>query len=98
MTFDACSDRRRKDPVDYPADAAEFSGAESNRLTSFFEGLLEGYSESLATWWKEPFLLAVESNLILDGFDGEAILTRQFDSPEEFKVPGILAATAVVLD
>ena len=42
-------------------------------------------SKSLTTWWKERFLLAVESNLILYGFDGEAFFTRQFDSPEEFK-------------
>jgi hypothetical protein len=29
-------------------------------------------------------LLAVESNLILYGFDGDRFFTRQFQSPEDF--------------
>jgi hypothetical protein len=30
-------------------------------------------------------VLAVESNLILFGFDGEQFFTRHFDSPEQFE-------------
>ena len=51
----------------------------------YFVGFLEGYFESLKIWWKERFLLAVESNLILYGFDGKKFFTRRFDSPEEFE-------------
>ena len=40
--------------------------------------------EPLKTWWKDRFLLAVESNLILYGYDGEQFFTRRFDSREEF--------------
>lgn len=79
------SDKRLKEPVYYPPDAAEFSRAEINRFTSFFVGFLKGYFESLTTWWGDRFLLAVESNLILYGFDGEEFFTQRFDSPEEFK-------------
>ncbi len=37
-------------------------------------------------------MLAVESNLILYGYDGEQFFTRRFDSPEEFdRIRGTLA-------
>jgi hypothetical protein len=69
----------------YPPDAAEFSREEINRFTAYFVGFLEGCFESLSTWWKDRFLLIVESNLILYGYDGEAFFTRRFDSAEEFE-------------
>jgi hypothetical protein len=52
---------------------------------AFFVGFLEGFSKSLTTFWKDLFLLAVESNLILYGFDGEEFFTRGFESSEEFE-------------
>ena len=78
-------DKRLKNPVYYPPDAAEFSRAKIDAFTTFFVGFLEGYFESLKNWWKDRFLLAVESNLILYGFDGEKFFTRQFDSPKKFE-------------
>lgn len=78
------TDQRLKNPVYYPPDETEFSRAEINRFIATFVGYLEGYCESLATRWTERFLLAVESNLILFGFDGEKFFTRGFQDPEEF--------------
>ena len=52
---------------------------------AFFAGFLEGYSKSLTTLWKDHFLLAVESNLVLYGFDGAEFFTRGFQSSEEFE-------------
>lgn len=77
-------DKRLENPVYYPPDSAEFSRAEINAFTVRFVGLLEGCFESLKHSWQDRFLLAVESNLILYGFDGEKFFTRRFESPEEF--------------
>jgi hypothetical protein len=77
--------KRLKNPIYYPPDAAEFSLAEINAFTTFFDGFLEGYFESLKLRWKDRFLLAVESNLILYGFDGEKFFTRRFNSPKTFE-------------
>jgi hypothetical protein len=60
-------------------------GKEINAFTTFFVGFLEGYRESLKIWWKDYFLLVVESNLILYGFDGEKFFTRRFHSPKTFE-------------
>lgn len=79
------ADKRLKNPVYYPPDAAEFSRAEIDAFTTFFVGFLEGYFEWVKTWWKDRFLLAVESNLILYGFDGEKFFTRRFKSPKTFE-------------
>ncbi len=79
------SDERLQNPIYYPPDAAEFPRAEIHRFMAFFAGFLEGYFESLTMWWKDRFLLAVESNLILYGFDGEEFFTRGFESCEEFE-------------
>ena len=79
------TDKRLKEPLLYPPDADEFSRAEINRFTSFFVGFLEGFFKPLRTWRKDRFLLAVKSNLILYGFDGEEFFTRGFESPEEFE-------------
>ena len=35
--------------------------------------------------WKDRFLLAIESNLILYGFDGKRFFTRRFKSPKAFE-------------
>ena len=79
------SDERLQNPIYYPPDAAEFSGAEIHRFMAFFAGFLEGCFEALMSWWKDRFLLAVQSNLILYGFDGEEFFTRGFESSEEFE-------------
>jgi hypothetical protein len=79
------SDKRLKEPLYYPADAAEFPLAEIHRSVAFFVGFLEGFSKSLRVWWKDGFLLTVQSNLILYGFDGEEFFTRDFESHGEFE-------------
>ncbi len=61
------------------------SRAEIHRLVAFFVGFLEGYFQSLRLFWEERFLLAVESNAILYGFDGKEFFTRHFESSEEFE-------------
>jgi len=78
-------DERLENPVYYPPDTAEFSREEIDDFTGFFVGFLEGYFESVKNWWKDRFLLAVESNLILYGFDGQRFFTRRFDSPNRFR-------------
>ena len=79
------SDERLQDPIYHPPDAAEFPRAEIHWFMAFFAGFLEGFSKSLTLFWKERFLLAVKSNLILYGFDGEEFFTRDFESSEEFE-------------
>ena len=78
------NDERLKNPIYYPPDADEFSREEISGFVRYFVGFLEGYCESLASRWTDRFLLAVESNLILYGFDGDSFFTRQFQSPEDF--------------
>jgi hypothetical protein len=80
----ARDDERLKNPIYYPPEASEFSRKEIRYFVSFFVGFLEGYWESWGGEWKDPFLLAVQSNLILFGFDGEEFFSWQFDSSEEF--------------
>ena len=77
-------DKRLENPVYYPPDAAEFSSEEIDAFMTFFAGFLDYHFESLKTWWNERFLLAVQSNLILYGFDGEEFFTRRFDSEKAF--------------
>ena len=79
------ADQRLKNPIYYPADEAEFPAEDVERFLSFFAGFVEGFSESLSGWWKDRFLLAVQSNLVLYGFDREQFFTRGFESPEEFQ-------------
>jgi hypothetical protein len=79
------SDERLQNSIYYPPDAAEFPRAEIHRLVAFFVGFLEGYFQSLRLFWEERFLLAVESNAILYGFDGKEFFTRHFESSEEFE-------------
>ena len=78
-------DSRLENPIEYPPDETEFSRQEIDAFTDFFVGFLEGYFEVLKASWNEPFLLAVESNLILYGFDGVRFFTRQFESPTNFE-------------
>lgn len=78
-------DPRLENPVYYPPDDAEFSRDEIDAFTGFFVGFLEGYFESVKSWLKDRFLLAVESNLIVFGFDGEKFFTRRFHSSRTFK-------------
>jgi hypothetical protein len=78
------ADHRLKNPIYYPADA-EFPAEEVERFLRFFAGFVEGFSESLSALRKDRFLLAVQSNLILYGFDGEQFFTRGFDSEGEFQ-------------
>ena len=59
--------------------------AEINAFTAFFVGMLEACFESLRLWWKERFLLVVESNAVLYGFDGKKFFTRHFKSDKQFE-------------
>jgi hypothetical protein len=78
-------DERLENPIYYSPDEAEFSDEEIQAFTSFFIGFLEGYFETLKTRWNDRFLLAVESNLILYGFDGTKFFMRQYKSPTTFE-------------
>ena len=73
-----------QNPIYYPADD-DFPAEDVERFLRFIAGFVEGFSKSLSAWWKDRFLLAVQSNLILYGFDGEQFFTRGFDSEEEFQ-------------
>lgn len=88
-------DERLKNPVYYPPDPAEFSREEIDAFTGFFVGFLEGYFESVKDWCKDRFLLAVESNRILYGFDGEKFFTRRFDSRNKFQKTRVTLAKAL---
>jgi len=79
------TDERLKNPIYYPADPAEFPAADVHRFVNFFAEFVEGFAQSLAGWWKDRFLLSVQSNLIRYGFDGEQFFTRDFESSEVFK-------------
>jgi len=78
------TDKRLKDPIYYPPDASEFSREEIEEFLSYFIGFLKGYFESFAVVWKDRFLLAVQSNLILYGFDGDKFFTQDFNSARKF--------------
>ena len=85
-------DKRLWNPVYYRPVAAEFSRKEIDTFMTFFGGFLASQFESLKTSWNERFLLTVESNLILYGFDGEKFFTRQFHSHKAYdKTCGVLA-------
>ena len=79
------ADERLKNPIYYPADEAEFPAADVQEFIGFFAGFVKGFAESLTRRWEAPFLLSVQSNLILYGFDGEQFFTRDFESREEFE-------------
>ena len=79
------TDKRLNDPIYYPADPAEFPADHVYQFIDFFAGFVKGFAESLTGWWKDRFLLSVQSNLILYGFDGEQFFTRNFESSEEFE-------------
>jgi hypothetical protein len=78
-------DSRLENPIEYPPDEAEFSRQEIDTFTNFFVGFLEGSFEVLKASWNDQFLLEVESNLILYGFDGVRFFTRQFQSPTTYE-------------
>lgn len=78
-------DKRLENPIYYPPDQAEFPWEEIEYFTDFLYGYLTGFFEWVKTCWDEPFLLVVQSNLILYGFDGTKFFTEQFESPSRFE-------------
>jgi hypothetical protein len=80
----AGGDPRLKTHYYYPPDADEFSMDEMERFLSYFVAYQKGYYETASRHSQEPFLLCVESNFILYGFDGQEFFDEQFDSKESF--------------
>lgn len=65
-------------------DDSQFSKKELTELVFHLFGFLEGYAETCD--WREPFVLAVPSNLILFGYCAEdKFFNRQFDGEETYR-------------
>ncbi len=72
------SDPRLKDPTYYAADPEELSASRMAHLLSHFTGFQKGFYESYPHT-QEPFLMVVESNLILYGHNGQRFFEEQPD-------------------
>ncbi len=78
-------DPRLEDPIYYPPEPKELSLDQMEHFLSYFVGYQKGYYEELWRSRQEPFLLAVTSNHILYGFDGERFFEEQIESERRFE-------------
>jgi len=77
-------DSRLQDDRLYKHDDPDFSTERLSFLIFYLIGFIEGYSKTCG--WNSPFLLQVQSNLILYGYSpDEGFFNRSFDDPEEYE-------------
>jgi hypothetical protein len=50
------------------------------RFLSYFVGFQQGFYETAGRHLQKPFILSVDSNLILFGFDGKKFFEEEFES------------------
>ena len=79
------SDPRLETHFYYPPDPQELSLEQMEYFLAFFSVFRKGFYETAWRHRQEPFLLKVDSNHILYGFDGWKFFEEQPDSSEKFE-------------
>lgn len=77
-------DPRLKRQTAFDHDDPQFSSKQLSFLIFYLIGFIEGYSENCS--WSSPFLLRVQSNLILYGYSpSDGFFNREFDDNQEYE-------------